>query len=423
MATQNFSAKNFGFLTRRGDYRDYFTDTRGSNEATKKEVLQKIEDELDIESYTFQPLRSFEANQKRVYSLPKILKDKSNRFDVTSDDYILRQINRNLQRIYKVKQADRFQIISSVKTLLINPAPFYVCKLDIKSFYENVDRQKVLKNIESSALVSYQTKKLLKSFFSNLPLQEGLPRGINISATLAEYCLKKFDKKISNMESIYYYARFVDDIIIFSTGKLFSSKKVTDQTIKKIDGVLPYGLRLNMDKIKIHDLSKDTAGKDVCISYLGYEFKCSKNGSEVELKTRITKKKMNKIKGRLVSSFLAYKTDQNFNLLKDRLLFLTVTYPLKTRRGELSRFENAGLLHGGILYSYPLIDDLSCLSDLDRFLRGILFSKSMKNRISDTLTETERAELKKFSFLQGYNRRIHRVFEPIHIECITRCWR
>lgn len=169
MSSQTFSAKQFGFLARQGDYWGYFKEEAGKDcKQVKKELLQAVEDDLNIESYSFQNLHSFVANGKPVFSLPKILSDRSNRIRVISDDFVLRKVNQNLKRIYKVKQADRFQIISNVKTLLSNPAPFYVCQLDIKSFYESVNRQKILDDIESSALVSYQTKALLKKFFAGI---------------------------------------------------------------------------------------------------------------------------------------------------------------------------------------------------------------------------------------------------------------
>lgn len=417
MATQTFSEKNFNFLVRKKDCGKYFINAKGEySKVIKKKILKKVGNNLNIENYTFQPLHSFTINRKLVYSLSRISDDKSNLLDVVRDDYVLRQVNRNLRKIYKVKQADRFQIISSVKTLLANPAHFYVCKLDIKSFYESVNRQKILESIEGSAIVSYQTKKFLKKFFSNpvilrdLP-EKGLPRGINISATLSEYCMRKFDKEISGMDSVYYYARFVDDIIIFST------EKITSQTI---ECHLPDKLKFNELKEEVHDFSKDI---DVCISYLGYEFKCSRSKNDRKIETRIATRKINKIKGRLVSSFLDYKINQDFDLLKDRLLFLTATYPLKKQEGESLENEKARILRGGILYNYPLIDDMSCLSDLDKFLRGILFSKPMKKRISNTLTKNKREELRKFSFLQGYNRRISRKFDSNHIKRIAECWR
>lgn len=415
MSSQAFSAKQFGYLARQGDYWNYFKETtEKDSKRIKKETLEEVENSLKVGDYTFQPLLSFIANNKTAYSLPKILKDNSNRIPVIRDDFVLRKINQNLKRIYKVKQSDRFHIISNVKTLLSNPAPLYVCQLDIKSFYESINRRKILEDIDSSAVVSYQTKSLLKKFFSCLPTATtGLPRGINVSSTLAEYCLKKFDRKVSNISSIYYYARFVDDIIIFSTDV------ITKKTINEIGGYLPDGLELNPSKKRIHNFSSDI---ETSITYLGYEFKCRLSDKRRIVQTRIAKKKINKIKGRVVSSFLDYKKHPDFNLLKDRLLFLTATYPLKTQRKKLSKFEAAGYLHGGILYSYPLIDDLSCLSELDIFLNALLFSKKMKERITKNLSDTQRNELKKFSFLQGYNRRISRRFKIDHIGRITECW-
>lgn len=416
MSSQAFTAKQFGYLARQGDYWTYFKEEDGKDsKKIKKELLQTVEDNIDIEGYSFQPPHSFPVSGKPVFALAKIPSDKSNRIRVISDDFILRKINQNLKRIYKVKQADRFQIVSNVKTLLSNPAPFYVCQLDIKSFYENINRQKILNDIDSSALVSYQTKSLLKKFFDGLPAGiTGLPRGINVSATLSEYYMKKFDRKLRGMKSVYYYARFVDDIIIFST------EEITKKTIGEISSFLPEGLELNPNKKHIYDLSLD---RETIIAYLGYEFRCQPVVKKIRtVKTRIAKKKLNKIKNRLVLAFLSFKTTQDFSLLKDRLLFLTATYPLKTQRKKLSQFEAAGLLHGGILYSYPLIDDLTCLSELDVFLNGLLRSKSLQ-RITTTLDNTQRAEVKKFSFLQGYSRRISRKFPIDHIARITECWR
>lgn len=423
MSSQAFTAKQFSCLTRQGDYWSYFKNESGKgSKKVKEEFLQEVQSALDIENYSFQSLDSFKANGKTFFTLLKKPSDKANHIKIISDDFVLRKVNQNLKRIYKAKQADRFQIISTVKTLLANPAPFHVCQLDIKFFYESINRQKILSDINSSALVSYQTKNLLRKFFDGLPAAiKGLPRGIGLSATLSEYFMKKFDRQLGSMKSVYYYARFVDDIIIFST------EEITKKTINEIKGFLPKGLELNPNKKRICPLSSDL-NKEIIITYLGYEFRCQlkscplKNKITREVKTRIAKKKLNKIKNRLVLAFLSFKAMPDFSLLKDRLLFLTATYPLKTQRKKLSKFEAAGILHGGILYSYPLIDDPECLSELDIFLNGLLRSKSLR-RITATLNDAQRAEIKKFSFLQGYSRRISRKFPIDRIKIITECWR
>lgn len=419
MHNQSFTQRQFSYLSRQGDYWKYFKgDAAEDRQKIKSQLLSEAEETIDTESYRFQPLSEFKINDNTVYTLAKLKKDGSNKTEILRDDYILRKINQNLRRIYKVKQADRFQIIATVKSLLAQPIPFYVCKLDIKSFYENINRGKILSDINGSALVSYETKALLNKFFETLPESiTGLPRGINVSATLSEYYMKKFDRFIRENKDFFYYARFVDDIILFST------EPITKRNTDILASYLPEGLSFNKKKLQTHELSF-AQKEEERIVYLGYEFICSKiekNKDIRAIKTRIAPKKIKKIKKRIVSAFLSHKQDRNFRLLQDRLLFLTATYPLKTQRQKLSKYEAAGFLHGGIFYSYPLIDDLDCLQELDVFLNGLLCSQKF-SRIVGSLSPDQKSLLRKYSFVQGYKRRISRRYKTDYIKDIVKCW-
>ena len=64
--------------------------------------------------------------------------------------------------------------------------------------------------------MSNETKQLLEKIFNKVQQPNGLPRGLNISATLAELYMKDFDHNIVTTDGVFYYSRFVDDIIIFS---------------------------------------------------------------------------------------------------------------------------------------------------------------------------------------------------------------
>lgn len=416
MLNQNFTEQQFSYLARQVDYWSYFKSASSDqSKILKKDHLQKIEDDLDVENYNFLPLTTFKLNGNQVYSVQKVDTAGTNKQRIISDDFILRKINQNLLRIYKIKQADRFQIISNVKALLYQPLPFHVCKLDIKSFYESVDRNKILNDLNESALLSFNTKTLLKRFFQTFPPTfSGLPRGINISAILSEYYMKGFDAYMRSQPQYYYYARFVDDIIIFST------EKIDNDEINSIGSRLPKGLQLNEEKSKIFNLADRDIQKNKIV-YLGYEFEYEKKDGKKTVTTKIAEKKINKIKSRIISCFIDYKQNNNLPLLKDRLIFLTATYPLKTQRQKLSKYEAAGYLHGGIFYSYPLIDDLSCLKNLDTFFNQVLWAKKF-TRISLPLTKAQKDSLKKYSFLQGYKRRISRKFSLEHLQRIIRCW-
>lgn len=122
----------------------------------------------------------------------------------------------------------------------------------------------------------------------------GLPRGINISATLSEYFMRSFDKEIRKISEFYYYARFVDDIIIFST------KEITKSTLKQISQLLPEGLTLNLEKTNIVRFDNDSSflmKNKPSITFLGYQFfKYVENNTKktVKIKTTIAPQKIKK---------------------------------------------------------------------------------------------------------------------------------
>lgn len=426
MLNQEFTAKEFSYLVRRGDYFTYF---KSNNEEAKledlrKELLQYVADHWNS-SNLFLTLKATFLRGKKTYILEKIKKDNSNFKQRLIDDFILRKVNKNLRRIYGIHQSDRYKIIKNVKSLLSENLSFYVCKTDIKHFYETIDRDKILSDIKSSSILSFDTKYLLEKFFSNAIFRDaqGLPRGINISATLSEYSMRNFDKEIRKIDGIYYYARFVDDIIIFST------KEITKLTLKKISTLLPKGLILNMGKtniVQFHNKSSLFLENKLSVSFLGYQFfkyaeKNAKSKIEIKIKTIIDPKKIKKIKTRLVKAFIAFSRKKDIKLLKDRILFLSANYPIKSMRQELTPYEKIGYLHAGIAYNYPLIDDMSCLREIDTFLYELINTAAFR-KINSSFTPEQRKELQKYSFYTGYQRRIKRIFNFSRRTEIVKCW-
>lgn len=72
-------------------------------------------------------------------------------------------------------------------------------------------------------------------------LSTGLPRGLGISAVLSELRMKYFDLSLRRVEGVYYYARFVDDIIVFC-----SSRRSADMVMETAKAELyKLGLTLN----------------------------------------------------------------------------------------------------------------------------------------------------------------------------------
>lgn len=379
-----------------------------------KIYLQRLEEILaKPEDYVFQSLRLVKRQNKNMY----LITDNENRL---YDEFTLRKINHNLKRIYKLKQSDRTSIIKQIQNLLNEKTNCYVYRLDIKNFYESIDKELIYSIIDSSYVVTRDTKILLQKFLFETFLEKGLPRGINLSATLSELYMKNFDRYVKNIEGVYYYARFVDDIIVFSTNPI--SIGIFNDYLKS-----NLGLDLNLDKTREYKLDfKSKQNAKLSIDYLGYNFKVDislrNKNPIIKIVTEISERKINKIKSRIIYSLIDYNRSLDYSLLKKRLLFLTCTYTISSLQGKISKYKNDTKLHSGLFYSYSCIDSNGeSLKLLDKFFRNILFSK---NKFSKNLSLEQKKELAKISFYIAYHRKFYRNFHKDikEIKNITRCW-
>lgn len=207
MLDQTFSPRNLMRLLYKEDPKKFL---RNINREDYESEMKRLSQIINDDNFAFGKLSSASINNKRVL-IPNEFKD----------ILALRKVNDNLKRIYGVRQSDRNDIVRHVVCMLEEPVPFFVYKLDIKDFYESINRDRILNKIAKSSIVSYKTKRLIKGFFDlpHLILETGLPRGIGLSATMSELYLEDFDDKIKRTNSVFYYARYVDDIIILLVRK------------------------------------------------------------------------------------------------------------------------------------------------------------------------------------------------------------
>ncbi|HQK40893.1 MAG TPA: hypothetical protein PLO52_12355, partial [Flavobacterium alvei] len=102
----------------------------------------------DLLSETFENIISnnFEFDIKKV-----------NEYYLTNDlpnKLVLRKLNDNLKRLYKDEQANRRIIISQIKSLLEESCPFWILKTDISSFYESINRNRVIEKFQNDSMLS-----------------------------------------------------------------------------------------------------------------------------------------------------------------------------------------------------------------------------------------------------------------------------
>ena len=343
-----------------------------------------------------------------------------------SQKLILRKLNDNIKRIYKDEQANRKFIIQQVKTLLSETAPFWIIKTDIKSFYESINNDRIFRKLKNDAMLSYYSIFLIKKIFeNNIISPTGLPRGLNISASLSEIYMRNFDKAIQRYNDVFYYARFVDDIIIFLNNKesaleLFQNLnliisnekidlKINDEKTELIDGANFKILKKGYNRRPIHNN----------IEYLGYKFHLSdsENKRENKLKISIADKKTKKIKSRIVKSYVDFLRTNDFELLKKRVRFLTGNY-------GISKSNDGSVLKAGIYYNYPHINDLEILKELNQFHKKIVYSRNgnLGVKLNAILTSNQRDILKKHCFVAGFRNKTYNSFTYVEMSKIIQSW-
>lgn len=319
---------------------------------------------------------------------------------------VLRKLHNNIKRIYSVQQADRNNIVKQMRLLLAENVEMRIVRLDVRHFYESIDRQRILVKLIDDSRLSYHSLLLLKSLFGDPAIDAGtgLPRGLGISAVLSELYMKYFDLEFKKIEGVYYYARFVDDIIVFC------SSEASKELVWKSAGEELNKIGLQMNDEKSYDL--DPNQSDAEFTYLGYTFKKKDNRVIVT----VSKKKINVIKTRLTRSFVRYSKDHNFDLLKMRIKFLTGNFTLYNPHTLLP-------IKVGIYFNYKMASDVSELKELDTYYQRLLHCRTGRLGGAVALTKPHVKELEKYSFYFGYFNHVNHHFTTEQMAKITNCWR
>ena len=92
----------------------------------------------------------------------------------------------------------------------------YVFKMDIKHFYESVDKE-VLKAMLKRKIKDWQALKLIYTVIDGC--EKGLPLGNYTSQWFANFMLTELDHYIKEQLHAKYYMRYMDDIVIFGGNK------------------------------------------------------------------------------------------------------------------------------------------------------------------------------------------------------------
>lgn len=357
-----------------------------------------ISDKINEPNFCFDLSRFYDSeNEEYIYTLKK----------TPENFYAMKHLIKCMKSTFGVRHSNRDLATSQISLLLKDNSPKIIVKTDIKRFYESINQNRLLEIINDNQLLSPKSKKLLKSIlyqyniFTNqndleLNKRNGIPRGLGISAYLAELYMRDVDKKVKEIENVFFYVRYVDDIIIAFTP---SHKLCDDDYIASIQKIveLTY-LELNHSKTKAYN-TQNGFKSDIELPFLGYCFRIGKDGNYKS--TGLTAKKTKRYKSKIDLAFEKYHVDKIHDACKaSTMLINRINYLTKNVR--LNR-PKRGLI--GVYFSNKLLDDkLESLKELDSYL-----DEKINNFIHDPnfsrYDNSVCRRLRKMSFQLGFSER------------------
>lgn len=317
------------------------------------------------------------------------------------------QIQANLKKAFRIRMPNHKEIIAQVKSLFDDNMQKYVYRTDIKSFFESIPhaelKAKISKRHKLDSFSKNTIFQILDQYATITSSRRGIPRGIGLSSYLAEVYMLDFDRMVRSWDSVFFYARFVDDIIVFSTNDVH---KTIMERVKK-----DYKLEVNPEKNELHFYN----GSKKVFEFLGYKFQKS-NGNDVKI--TLSSQKRKKIENKVQKSIEAYnkvarqkspkRESFAWRLLNQRLRFLT---------GNTRLVNTKSNVFVGIYASNSFVNAEECFSGLDKFLKYAI-GKHLQS------TDKNKRKIKeKYSFVQGFVRKKFHPFTCQELGDITKIWK
>jgi hypothetical protein len=341
------------------------------------------------------------------------------------DRLLVSAASTTFSKVTRVKQANRHLVNATVENMLSEGIPFVVHRFDLRQFYESIPRKQIeLRLIEDLGLPRSAVR-VMRSLFQGCTEQSvaGLPRGVSASGVLSEDYLQPIDRALSNHDHIYFYSRYVDDIIIVSSVEAnYADLRSWLRDELQTRG----GLRLNHEKSHGLLIEGGQPNKPSShIDFLGYRYTITPQKDNINLVSiDIAPSKVAKLASRLCLSARSFLVDRDYALFEDRIRALSGNYRIP---GGLKGHQPMV----GIFYSYPAVSAStydhheSGLSKLDSFLRALLLGRktSLSRSLSSVLTIEQRRYLARYSFTVGHRTRQLTKFSSQRVGKIVGCWK
>ena len=330
----------------------------------------------------------------------------------------------------KIKMSNRERISRQLATVLcFEMLEFKLYKLDIKNFFDTVPKNEIVSLLSGIGMPDIYTQ-LINKTISIKPGPTGLPQGLPISSFLAELYLKEFDRTMLKQKNNLFYSRFVDDIILLTTGQ-----ETFDEQYDFVKSVLPREIVLNDSKTYYFNSNNFRRKKEMSFEYLGYRYNMVARRKKRSFSIDLGAKKENKIKQRIYLSLAQFektlsspldkeRVEGGFKDLRDRINYITGNV-------EIDDFKKQKRIKTGLSYSHRLIDGSNSpsLSRLDRFIYGqitrILNDKSKMEELRTQLpsVHNDLTSLLKVSIKTRFNKKYFISFSNNRLNEIKQAWK
>ena len=454
MLDQSFSANNFRKIldieNRKGIYLegDFFeelveltNDIKSINseiKALRKKGLTQeeyfVEKEILNENKASVKLQKEEKLEQELEGISKTVTSKDFRLELQVDTSItskpiyktaytleniltFKQLQYNFRKLYKVKQASRYSIVSHLKSLLDDGFPKIILKTDIKSFYESIPQKRLLDKIQNENLLTPLSRRfiqqILNQFNDLTSASVGVPRGIGISAYLVELYMRDIDRKIKQIPNVMYYARYVDDIIVIFKPPIDNLPFNYKSTIKSI--LSADGLTMNEDgkKTQLVELKNVSSTINYEFDYLGYKFSSGyKSGKHIPLTIKLSDKKKKRYAVRLIRALNLYENQTASN---EKLARKILIRRIRFLMGNTRLVNNKKNVLTGVYYTNSLVSTITDFEQLDLFFNRLLLKSGFPVKLKSRLSFNN-------SFVAGYNASNISRFSSIELKQMMKNW-
>lgn len=334
--------------------------------------------------------------------------------DAPESFFVSKTVQATLANTFHIHPTSRTAAADLVCSVLSDRMPKNVVRFDLKSFYESVPHSKLLKLLRQQARLPSFTVDIVSDLlrqYADLTGQKareahGLPRGVGVSAYLAETYLTQLDIEIRTAFRHCTYVRYVDDVFISMPdyGGATSAWRNLERANRIVESL---GLRVGRDpdRLLCKYLEVDPASATK-FGFLGYEYEYS----NLPLTVRLSSGRLDKIIKRVELATEAYLRSysphgKSAKVLLDRVRLLTAN----TRLSNSKSFAFVG-----IYFSNRHLTDMQQLKDLDVKVQALL------DRVPDAKL---RARLASCNFEHGFGARTFIRRSPMELKVLTSVWK